>query len=126
MGGHWHRTRRRINIFSGKGNDTHELGTVFFFVRESYQQLRGLSLLVIGYYIIRRGRWLHIIVLNGHAPTEDKTDDLKDSFYMKRVIDKFPKYRIKILLDFSASVGREAIFKPKIGNETCTKLVMIM
>jgi hypothetical protein len=25
-------------------------------------------------YIILRGRWCHIIVLNVHAPTEDKTD----------------------------------------------------
>jgi hypothetical protein len=32
-------------------------------------------------YIMLRGRWCHIIVLNVHAPTEDKTDDGKDSFY---------------------------------------------
>jgi hypothetical protein len=31
-------------------------------------------------YIILRGRWCHIIVLNVHDPTEDKTDDVKDSF----------------------------------------------
>jgi hypothetical protein len=30
-------------------------------------------------YIILRFRWCHIIVLNVHAPTEDKTDDVKDS-----------------------------------------------
>jgi hypothetical protein len=32
-------------------------------------------------HIILRGRWCHIIVLNVHAPTEDKTDDVKDGFY---------------------------------------------
>jgi hypothetical protein len=32
-------------------------------------------------YIILRGRWFHIIVLNVHALTEDKTEDVKDSFY---------------------------------------------
>jgi hypothetical protein len=34
--------------------------------------------------------------VNVHAPTEDKTDDAKDSFYQKleRVFDKFPKYHI--------------------------------
>jgi hypothetical protein len=31
-------------------------------------------------YIILRGRWCHIIVLNVHAPTEDKIDDVKDNF----------------------------------------------
>jgi hypothetical protein len=32
-------------------------------------------------FIILRGRWCHIIVLNVHAPTEDKTGDVKDNFY---------------------------------------------
>jgi endonuclease/exonuclease/phosphatase family metal-dependent hydrolase len=44
---------------------------------------------------------------------------VKDSFYdeLERVFDKFPKYRMKILLgDFNAKVGREDIFKPTIGN----------
>jgi hypothetical protein len=72
-------------------------------------------------YITRRGRWCHIIVLNVHIPTEDKTDNVKDSCYedLERVFDKFPKYHVKILLgDFNAKVRREDIFKPKIGNES--------
>jgi hypothetical protein len=72
-------------------------------------------------YIIPRGRWYDIIVLNVHAPTEDKIDDVKDSFYeeLERVFYKFPKYYIKILLrDFNAKVGREDIFKLTIGNES--------
>jgi hypothetical protein len=35
-------------FFYEKGNENHELGKVYFCIRESYQQLRGLSLLVIG------------------------------------------------------------------------------
>jgi hypothetical protein len=44
-------------------------------------------------YITLRGRWCHIIVQNIHAPTENKIDDVKDSFYdkLERVFDKFPK-----------------------------------
>jgi hypothetical protein len=70
-------------------------------------------------YIILRGPWSHIIVLNVHAPTEDKTDDVKGSFYdeLECVFDKFPKYQMKILLDFNAKEGREDIFKLTIGNE---------
>jgi hypothetical protein len=34
-----------------------------------------------GLYIIGRGRWCGIIVLNVHASTGDKLDDMKDSFY---------------------------------------------
>jgi hypothetical protein len=70
-------------------------------------------------YIILRGRWCDIIVLNVHAPTEDKTDDVKDRFYeeLESVFDKFPKYHMKILLeDFNAKVCREDLFKPTIGD----------
>jgi hypothetical protein len=65
-------------------------------------------------YIILRGLWSDIMVLKVHAPTEDKIDDIKDSFYedLEWVFDKFPKYHMKILLrDFNAQVGREDIFK---------------
>jgi hypothetical protein len=50
-------------------------------------------------YIILRGRWCHTIVLNVHVPTEDITDEVKDSFYEKleRVLNKIPKYHMKIL-----------------------------
>jgi len=32
-------------------------------------------------YIVLRGRWHNIIVLNIHAPSEEERDDSKDSFY---------------------------------------------
>jgi hypothetical protein len=69
-------------------------------------------------YIILRGRWCHIIVLNVHAPTEDKTDDLKGSFFKElENVFEFPKDHMKILLgDFNAKLGKEDIFKPTIGN----------
>jgi hypothetical protein len=35
----------------GKGNENHELGTGFLYIRESYQQLRGLNSSVIGCHI---------------------------------------------------------------------------
>jgi hypothetical protein len=72
-------------------------------------------------YIILRCRWCKIIVLNVHAPTEDKIDDMKDRFYeeLEQVFDKFPRYHMKILLgDFNAKVGSEDVFKPTTGNES--------
>jgi exonuclease III len=72
-------------------------------------------------YINLKGCWCDIIVLNVHAATEDKGDDIKDSFYeeLEQVFDQFPKYHMKILVgDFNALVGREDIFKPIICNES--------
>ena len=46
-----------------------------------------------------------MIVLNVHAPSEEKSDSSKDSFYeeLEQDFDHFPKYRVKILLeDFKA------------------------
>jgi exonuclease III len=72
-------------------------------------------------YTTLKGRWCDIIVLNVHAPTKDKDDDIKGSFYkeLEEVFDQFPKYHMKILMgDFSAKVEREDIFKPIFGHES--------
>jgi hypothetical protein len=56
-----------------------------------------------------------------HAPREDTSDDIKDTFFeeLGRVFDQFPRYDMKILLgDFNAKVGTDDIFKPTIGNES--------
>jgi len=66
---------------------------------------------------VLRGRWRNIIVVNVHAPSEEKSDESKNSFYeeLEQAFDHFPKYHMKMLLgDFTAKVGRENIFKPTI------------
>jgi hypothetical protein len=72
-------------------------------------------------YIILRDCWCDTIVLNVHASTEDKIDNVKDRFYeeLERVFGKFPKYHIKIKFgDFSAKVEREDTFRSTIWNES--------
>ena len=81
-------------------------------------------------YIVLRGRWCDIIVLNVHAPSEEKSDDSKDSFYEEieqAFFYHFPKYHMKILLgDFNAEVGRDNNFKLTIGMRVYIRKVMIM
>jgi hypothetical protein len=70
-------------------------------------------------YIILRGGCCGI-VLNVHVTTGDKIGYVRGSFYeeLERLLDKFPKCHIKILLrDFSAKLGKEDI-KLTIGNES--------
>jgi hypothetical protein len=64
------------------------------------------------------------MVLNVHAPTKDKTDDVKDSYTeLEHMFDNFPKYHVTILLvNFNAKVVREDIFKPTTGNESLHKI----
>jgi hypothetical protein len=52
------------------------------------------------------------------VPTENKSDDKKDSFNkeLERVLDQFSKYHMKDLIDVNAEIWRENILKPAIGN----------
>jgi len=85
------------NIFYGKENENHQLGTGFFLhhrilspaKREDFVSDRVS-------YIVLRGRWCNIIVVNVHAPSEEKSDGLYEE--LEQIFGHLLKYHMKIQL----------------------------
>jgi hypothetical protein len=81
--------------FYEEASENRELGTGIYVHQRIISAVKRVKFLSDGIsYIILvlRGHWCDITVLNVHTPTEDKIDDMKDSFCreLECVFSKFP------------------------------------
>ena len=89
------------DFFYGKENENHQLGTGFFVHHRTVSAINRVEFVSDRMsYIVLRGHWCKIIVLNVHASSEEKSDDSEESFYeeLEQVFDHFPTYNMKIIL----------------------------
>ena len=66
------------NIFYGKGNENHQLGTGFVVHRIIVTAVKTVEFVSDRLsYIVLRGRWHNINAVNLHASSDDKSDESK-------------------------------------------------
>jgi exonuclease III len=69
-------------IFYGKENENQQLGAGLFVHHKTVSAVKRVDFVRDRMsYVVLRGRWCNIIILNVRVPTEEKSDDLKDGLY---------------------------------------------
>src|ERR1700761_1416749 len=107
---------------SDQSNNSHHVGTGFFVDK-------FVDHLVIGFVPINKYMCTlriktnkqKISLLNVHAPTELKEDDVEEAFYneLERVYGSLPTSDVKIILgDFNAQIGKEQCFQSVAGSHS--------
>ena len=104
------------------GSETHSFGVGVMINKKILSAVRDVKFINerLGLLVVQ-GRWYKIAIINVHAPTEDKDDEIKDGFYeeLERLVDQLPNDHMKIVLgDFNAKISKENFFRPTIGLES--------
>jgi len=104
------------------GSEIHSSGVGFMINKRISSAVKNVKFINerLGFLVVQ-GRWYKIAIINVHAPTEDKDNEIKDEFYeeLEHLVEQLPNDYMKIVLgDFNAKIGKEDFFRPTIGPES--------
>ena len=80
-------------------------------------------------YIVLRGCWCNIIVLNVHTSSEEKIYNSKDGFdeELEQVFDRVPKYPMEIPLgDFNVKWVKRIFSNRQLGTRVYIRMIRMM
>jgi hypothetical protein len=99
---------------------TDQAGTVFIIKQLAMNKILGFKLISECTCKLRvKGKFHNITLINIHAPTEDKEEDIKEQFYeeLQTVQDRVPKHDLTIILgNMNAKLGKEKAFSQVVGH----------
>lgn len=121
-----HTMQSHCFYFSGTSSNKHEFGTGFFVDKSIDHTV--IDFVPINKYMCTlrlRTEKFKVTLLNVHAPTEAKEDEVKEAFYeeLERALNSIPTTDMKIVLgDFNAQIGREQCYNGVNGKHSLHEL----
>jgi len=121
--GKWYPKFDNFALFnSGLEGKKHQFGCGFYVSGEFLKYVKDFKIINERICCLRfKAKWFSCTLINVHAPTSEKAEEIKEEFYnlLEQSINKIARSDIKIILaDFNAKVGKESVYKPIIGNES--------
>ena len=108
--------------YSGSKGKTGQAGTGFLLRKKMQKHIISYELHKERLCKVRiEGKYNNITLINAYAPTEDKTEEIKEQFYddLQTMVDEVPKSDLTIILgDVNAKLGKEPAYQKLTGKHT--------
>jgi exonuclease III len=122
LGSGMHNLKKHSILYSGKERGSHEFGVAFIIGNSMGVNIMDFQPVSERVAVLRiRMKFGNMYIINVHAPTEEKAEHEKDTFYqdLDRTVDSLPSNDVKLVLgDFNVKVGMEAEHHWTVGPDS--------